>query len=142
MTQRHRRNPDEVTRDRLMTKLRKQESELAGLEHATADIEALWQKTKEEAEQTRRALRELGMAPPPGFEVIPVPGVIDPTPENLAAVGIHRIPDETPAPAQDRPPDDQPVGPLLPPSTYPWEPDSPPHPHRQLSDGTLEEVTP
>ena len=61
MIQRHRRNPDEVTRDRLRAKLAKQNDEVVYWKNG---LEARLRRV----EQTLKALDILGMTPPPGFD--------------------------------------------------------------------------
>lgn len=115
MTTRHRRHPDEVTRDRLTAKLRKKE-EIA------ADWKGGWEHAEAECERVRRALADLGMAPLPGLE--PEPAQDRPQDDQ----GKASVPNA--------------VVVLLPPSTCPWVPDGPPHQHRQGVGDDVECVTP
>ncbi len=85
---------------------------LARLEAKRAKAQAVTDLCLAEEDAMRQSLAALNPVPMPGMDklpivpfdhivatggmpvvegIIPLPGVIDPTPENLAAVGIHRI---------------------------------------------------
>ncbi len=116
MTQRHRRNPDQVTRDRLEAKLR-------GQKRVVAEIRAALEHSEGDVARTEEMLRLLGTTPLPGFEQVLQPPDQEP---KLAGLGKPQIVSKCPGP---------PAGPPLPPATCPWHPGGPPHQHRQISDG-------